>query len=330
MPKLSIVIPIYNVEDYLAKCLDSVLCPDVQDYEIIAVNDGSTDSSGEIAREYAARYPERIRLIEKPNGGLGSARNAGIEAAKGEFLLFLDSDDCLSPGAVKEISEALDTDADIIFFDFVTVNEDGRQISYQRGCEKEGVFTLRDYPQLIFEYPSAWNKLWRRNLYTDNNIRFPDRLWFEDLATSPRLYLHAKRIRSVSKPWIRYLLRGNSITNSKKVERNTEIIQAVDLCLSHYREQGEFEHYHDELEYLAVYHQLLMSTSRVVQADPNSAIPMKLLADLEQKFPDFRENPYLRSMSRQHRLLLALMLRGQYHAVQLLMKANNLLRAKKL
>ena len=328
MPKLSIVIPIYNVEQYLAKCLDSVLRDPAEDYEIIAVNDGSTDASGAIAREYATRYLDRIRLIEKPNGGLGSARNAGIEAASGDYLLFLDSDDSLSPGAVSEMLLALACEPDILFFDYVSVNDAGRQIAYHRGCRKEGVFSLRDYPQLIFELPSACNKLWRRSLFLSTGIRFPERLWFEDLATAPRLYLHADRISAVANPWMLYLQRAGSITNAKKLDRNIEIIEAIKLCLRHYEEQGEAERYRSELEYLAIYHELLMSTCRIVQADPESAIPKKLLEDMDREFPDFRKNPYLSSMSKKHRLLLTLVLHGQYRAVRTLMRLNNRLHGK--
>ena len=99
MPKLSVIIPVYNVENYLGKCLGSVIYPELEDYEIILVNDGSTDASGSICAEYAARFPALVRVITTENGGLGRARDVGIDAAAGEYLLFLDSDDYLSPDA---------------------------------------------------------------------------------------------------------------------------------------------------------------------------------------------------------------------------------------
>ena len=114
--KLSIVIPIYNTRDYLRACLDSVIIPELQDYEIILVNDGSTDDSGLIAAEYAGRYPERIRLIATENGGLGAARNIGLENARGEFLFFLDSDDRLCEGALPEMMAELTPQRDMISF----------------------------------------------------------------------------------------------------------------------------------------------------------------------------------------------------------------------
>ena len=324
--KLSIIIPIYNVEAYLPACLDSVLNPDMQDYEIIAVNDGSTDSSGRIARDYAARFPERIRLIEQANGGLGCARNTGIRAAEGEYLLFLDSDDNLAPGALPEIMPALETGCDVIFFDFTTVDETGRVLSETSGSGGTGVFTLLDYPKQLLDPPNAWNKLWRRSLFTESGIRFPDRMWYEDLATSPKLYLRARSMTHVARPWIRYLQRGGSITRSKNPERNLEIIQAVDACLDDYRSNGAYTRFRLELEYMALYHQLLTASVRVSRIDPRSHAGDVLLEDFLGKFPDFRQNPYLITMPQKHRLLLSLILRRQRRAVAGIMDLSDRLR----
>ena len=106
--KLSIVVPVYNTRDYLAACLDPVIVPQLRDYEILIVNDGSTDDSAALAAEYARRFPDRIRVITTENGGLGAARNVGLENARGDWLLFLDSDDSLAPGALEELFPLLD------------------------------------------------------------------------------------------------------------------------------------------------------------------------------------------------------------------------------
>ena len=321
--KLSVVIPIYNVERWLPACLDSVLDPACGDYEILAVNDGSTDGSGAVAADYAARHPDRIRVLTTPNGGLGHARNTGLEAARGEFLLFLDSDDMLAPGALAEILVCLDG-----IFDFKAVNEQGRELGYTRGAARGGDFTLEEYPQLLCEAPNAVNKLWRRRLFTDSGVRFPDRLWFEDLATVPRLYLHAQRFRNLARPWYLYLRRGGSIMTSKRVERNLEIITAVDTVLEAWRAAGRFEDFRAELAYAALYHQLLTSCVRVAQLDPKSPVLPRLADDYLQKFPDFRQNPYVRTMPARHRLLLRLILARRFGAVKALMDLNDRVRRK--
>ena len=326
--KLSVVIPIYNVERWLAACLESALDPACRDYEIVAVNDGSTDGSGIAAAAYAARYPEIIRVITTPNGGLGHARNTGLEAAQGDYLLFLDSDDRLAPGALREILDSLDGSFDVGLFDFVAVDEQGRELAYTAGSGRTGDFTLADWPRQLCEAPNAVNKLWRRSLFLDSGIRFPDRLWFEDLATTPRLYLHATRFRNLARPWYHYLRRSGSIMTSKGIERNGEIITAVDMVLDAWREAGLFGRCHDELEYLALFHQVLTACDRVALLDPRSPLLPRLVDDYVQKFPDFRRNPYVRAMPAKHRLLLELILRRRFDAVKALMALNDRVRGK--
>ena len=330
MLKLSIVVPIYKVEDYLPACLDSILLPGREDYEIIAVDDGSPDRSGQIAEKYAARYPGLIRVIHQPNGGLGAARNTGIEAAKGDFLLFLDSDDSLFPGALEEMLGELarDEGCDVLLFSDDQVDEKGQVLCHGVSCAREGSFTLAEYPGLLLEQPSACTRLWRRRLFVDSGIRFPVQLWFEDLATTPRLFLRAGRMRAVPKSWLRYLLRGDSITNAKDPSRNREIITALSLVREDYRQQGALERYEKELEISAVKHQLLFSTTRVNQADPRSPLQKELKQDLDKTWPRWRSNPYLSQLPLQHRLLLKLIDGGHYGAVHAMMAANNRIKGK--
>ena len=160
--KLSIVIPVYNTAEYLSACLDSVIYPELRDYEIIIVNDGSTDNSLSIAQSYVDKHPELIRLINKTNGGLGDARNAAVEPAKGDFLLFLDSDDKLCPDAVPEILEELTDDRDIVFYDIQPFTPDGVLLEKMVGCKKQGPVSLEDFPELLMEYPSGCNKICRK------------------------------------------------------------------------------------------------------------------------------------------------------------------------
>jgi len=330
MLKLSIVVPIYNVEKYLAACLDSLIFPELGGYEIILVNDGSTDSSGVIMAQYAARFPALIRTVTTPNGGLGHARNTGLEIAEGEYVLFVDSDDRLLENAVPEMLEVLDGSFDILLFDFVSVNEEGRLLDAVTGCAREGLFTLAEYPRLLLEPPSAWSKIWRRSLFSGTGIRFPDRLWFEDLATSPRLYLHADAICGLHKTWYAYLQRSGSITNSKSPERNREMIAVIDMVTAAYREAGQYERYRQELEYMACWHELLASNTRVNLADPDNPVQDELLEDFLSRFPEYRKNPYLRQMPKKHRLLLGLILRRRRGALHALLKLNNLLRQKNI
>lgn len=326
--KLSIIIPVYNVEKYLEKCLNSVIYPGLGNYEIIIVNDGSSDSSPSIAESYAEKYPSLIRIVNKENGGLGSARNAGLEIARGEYVQFLDSDDYLSENAVPEMLEAAAQDFDIVIFDYVSVNELGREFDYCRGCEKDGSFSLDEYPQLLFDSPSACNKLIRRRLFSNNSIVFPDRIWFEDLCTIPKLYPHARRISAVPKAWYKYLRRPGSITNTASAGRNSEMLQVCSSVLDYYRSLGQYEKYSAELEYMCAYNELLTSSTRVNLADRRSPVQDELVKWFKEHFPDYQENKYVKAMPGKYRLLIRLIMNRKRVSLNLIMRLNNFVKKK--
>lgn len=321
--KLSIVIPVYNTRDYLGACLDSVIVPTLQDYEIILVNDGSTDDSGLIAAEYAGRYPQLIRLITTENGGLGAARNTGLADACGEFVFFLDSDDRLCEGALPEMMAELSAERDMILFDFLSVRPDGTVIERLPGCAKTGPVSLKSYPELLMEYPSGCNKICRRTLFTENRIRFPGRVWYEDLRTMPKLYLCTDRIWATGKVWYCYLTRPGSITKSANLERNLEIIDATDDLTAYYRASGQFETYREQLEYVVFYNAFLTASMRVCTADPTSPVLPKLRSAFLARFPGYTKNRYVRAMPFKHRLLTALLMRGHYRSAAGLMKLKS-------
>ena len=228
MKLLSVIIPVYNVEKYLDQCIQSVLYPDESNYEIILVNDGSTDSSLEILERYRALYPKLVFVVNKPNGGLGSARNAGLSYSDSKYVIFPDSDDYLIPGALPEILQKCQDEFDICFYDADAVLENGTAIEHICGAGSSGTFSLESYPDIIFARANAWNKIYRRSLFSDNSIRFPGREWYEDISTIPKLYLHASRLEYLPVTWYCYRMRAGSIINSKNIERNLEIISAVD------------------------------------------------------------------------------------------------------
>lgn len=328
MLKLSIVIPVYNVEKYLAKCLDSVIYSGLEGYEILVVNDGSTDGSGAVAAEYAARYPELIRLMEKENGGLGSARNAGLEAARGEFVVFLDSDDWLRKNAVPEMLEKLKEDFDICIFGMLSVTEAGVVLDDIRSCPKEGTVALKDFPQLLLCPPSGCNKICRRSLFMDSGLRFPGRAWYEDLRTMPKLYLMTDRIVADSRQWYIYLQRAGSIINSANLQRNLELIDAIEDLGQYYRDRGEYQRYRDEFTYIAFYNQFLVAPVRLCLADPKSPVLDKLVDNFLAKHPDFRQNPYVKAAPKKYQLLSRLMEKKRYGAVRFLMGLNSKIKGK--
>lgn len=328
MIKLSIVIPVYNVENYLAKCLDSVVYPDLGGYEVIVVNDGSTDGSGAVAAGYAARFPALIRLIEQKNGGLGAARNTGLEAARGEFVFFLDSDDWLREGAVPEMLEKLEEDFDICIFGMLSVTEAGVVLDDIRSCPKEGPVALKDFPGLLLCPPSGCNKICRRSLFMDSGLRFPARVWYEDLRTMPKLYLMTDRIVADSRQWYVYLQRAGSIINSANLQRNWELVEAIEDLSQYYKDKGVYETYRDEFTYIAFYNQFLVAPVRLCLADPKNPVLDQLVDNFLANYPDFRQNPYVKDAPKKYQLLYRLMERKQYWAVRFLMGLNSKIKHK--
>ena len=316
----SVVIPVYNVKDYLPKCVDSVLAQDFDDYELVLVDDGSTDGeSGAICDRYAAAHPERIRVIHKPNGGLGDARNVGLEAAAGEYLFFIDSDDYIGAGMFRTLAGAIDRfHSDVIDFGFA-VDTDGT-ITKQLvdDLPHDRTFTLAELPQLLLTQPNAWSRCWKRSLFLDTGIRYPSRVWYEDIRTTTKLFAAAGSICAVPDVFYYYVVREGSITRNPNVARNAEILDAFDDLLGWYRSSGLFAQYYNELSRLTVDHVLLAGSVRVLRIDPDSELLGRFQDYVQTQFPDYFDNPLLAQLSRSHKLILRLLRQHKYRTVRAL------------
>lgn len=329
MTKLSVIVPVYNVEKYLSKCLDSAIDTSLTGYEIIAVNDGSTDSSPTILREYASEYSSLIRVINQENGGLGAASNAGIEAACGEYIVFLDSDDYYAPGAVSELLNLCELNCDICFFDFVSVNALGQEIGRSSCCyADDSIFSLESNPAILLSSPSRVNKLYRKSIFISSGIRYPSRVWFEDYRTTPKLIAAASSMCYRALPLYNYLQQPESITHVKNASRNLEVIAAVEDILEYYRNAGLYEKYFRELEYSAYYNELLTSSTRVNLIDCSSPVQDELLSWFITHFPDYRSNPYFQQMPSKYRLIHFLIIHRLRYSLHALMTFNNRIKKK--
>lgn len=323
IPIISVIIPVYNVEKYLRACLDSVMNQTFDNYEVIIVNDGSTDNSGQIAEEYKNKY-SNINLIHQENKGLGGARNTAIEVAKGEYILFVDSDDTIHLDTLKLLYDNITkTNADLVFFGFQIVAEDGTIIKTEKGFEKE-IPTLEQNPQLLMDWPIACNKLIRSELFLETNIRFPDRAWYEDLRTIPKLYLHAQTIGFIEQPLYFYLKRKGSITNAIKADRLVEIVDAVDDLLDYFKKQGAYDKYKDELEFIATYHAFYLGSVRVAQVDRKHHLLPDLKKYIEKKVPNYMQNKFLYRLGSKRLIVLKLLNKQHYWVISMLLKLKEL------
>lgn len=321
MPKASVIVPVYNVEAYLEKCVQSILRQTEQDFELLLVDDGSTDSSGQLCEELA-KQDSRVRVIHQENQGLGGARNTGIREAKGDWLLLVDSDDWIEPEILEKALEAgLREEADMVVFPFRSVDEEGRELAVFRENIPVGrAFALKERKDILLTAPVAWNKLYRTAFFRETGLAYPSRVWYEDIRTTPKLMALARRMVFLGDIGYNYLQRQGSIMNSGKVARNVEIIEAFDDILPWFREQGLFAEYRQELEYLAVFHAYLTASVRVILADRKSPLLARLAAYLQEQFPTWRKNAYLPRLGAKRRLLVSLLGIKWYWAVALLFK----------
>ncbi len=216
-PLLSVIVPVYNVEKYLKRCLESILVQSWNDYEIILVDDGSTDSSAQICDLYAEKY-EMIRVIHKENKGLSDTRNRGIEEASGEYVYFPDSDDWLEPNTFSELSDVIEElTYDIISFnrEFVTSEEDKLISAKSRIQKLSGKQALLEMLNQGDVTGFANDKIYRKKLFLDNDIEFPVGKYYEDLGTNYKLFLKATKVYVTNQKYYHYLITNpDSITQS--------------------------------------------------------------------------------------------------------------------
>ncbi len=220
MPRVSIVVPIYEVEAFLAECLDSILAQTFRDFEVVMVDDGSPDGSAAIAERYAERDP-RLRLVRQPNGGLGSARNTGVREAEGELLLFADSDDRLPPGALERLVATLDRTGS----DFATGNVhrfDGAR-TWPTAFLRKAFLRRRDRTHVtrlrwLLSDRMAQNKLWRRAFWDAHALSFPEGVLHEDIPVTIPAHFLARSVDVIAEPVYLYRVREGSIT-----QRRTEL-----------------------------------------------------------------------------------------------------------
>lgn len=216
---LTLVVPIYNMEKYLARCVDSLLGQTCRDFEIILVDDGSTDSSGTLCDSYGARYPELVRVIHKPNGGLSSARNAGIDAARGEWIVFPDPDDWAEPDYVEAfLHYQRQFQAQLVCLGHYVDTDD---VSEAKGPDLAPyLIEDKECQRSILLGPSfqgfSWNKIYRLDIIRANGLRFPEGMGTtEDVYFTYRYLAHCDRIvHAPGKRVYHYFQRNNSSTRS--------------------------------------------------------------------------------------------------------------------
>ncbi len=214
MAKVSIIIPVYNVEQYLKRCIDSVVNQTLKDIEIVLVNDGSTDGSLDICEQYA-KNDSRIKIITRKNGGLSAARNTGLDNATSEYIGFIDSDDWVDTNYFEKLyNAAIENDCDIAFGDIVRKGEKKHKIRLNIQ-NIEVAESIQDKLKLShgIKNPGVWNKIYKKNLF--DNLRFEEGIYYEDGEFTIKVLDKCNKIVSVPNTYYYYFVNPTSIVKSK-------------------------------------------------------------------------------------------------------------------
>ena len=216
----SIIVPVYNVEKYLCECVDSVLKQTYKDFELILVDDGSTDRSSDICDEYA-KNDNRIKVVHKQNGGQSTARNAGVEIANGKFAVFIDSDDMLSDvNFLRDIKNLIDSKTDVVIFRYCKYYDNGKidncgiNLNNIKHSEKQAI--LKELVKRDAFFCSCWSKCVRLDILKENNIEFDTNLSCEDMDWYYSVVFNVNSFKVIDKPYVYYRQRENSVTSNFK------------------------------------------------------------------------------------------------------------------
>lgn len=286
MKDISIIVPIYNAEKYISKCVDSLINQTKKELEIILVNDGSTDKTEEIIKSYKDK---RIKYFKNKNQGIGKTRNFGIEKAKGKYIMFLDSDDFLEKNACELLyKKAESSSLEIVMCDFYKLYDNGNLEEVRQPSFKNS--SLKDNPKILSEYLSPWAKIYKRDLIIKNNLRFVENLKYEDAPFVAIALDKAKKIGKVDECLNYYVIHGNSETTVRD-KRVFDILKIIDLIRKYFKNKTYIK---EELDKLTVRMITNYTIQQRVQIDQKVGIDFidEAFAYLKKEIPNYKDNKY--------------------------------------
>ena len=295
--KVSVIVPIYNVEEYLPRCIDSLINQTLDSYEIILVNDGSPDQSQKIIDKYQKMYPDKIVGLIKENGGLSDARNYGIPYAKGEYISFLDSDDYVDCTFLEKMyNKAIDTQSQIVVCGYYGVNEiNGTYRWLQKGNIDIYNQSVLECPSLIhLNAPYAWNKIYHRSLFEQTKFLFPKGWIWEDIPTIYPLLAKANKVSKIDEPLIYYVLKRKGSITATYSRKQLQLFQSLQLLNERFKELSLFDQLYDELLFINMRHIIFRFKEFHKYKDAKMKISFVTegFKHLNKYFADWKNNPY--------------------------------------
>lgn len=228
--KISIIVPVYKVEQYLKRCINSLIAQTYKNIEIILVDDGSPDQCPMICDNYAANN-DKVIVIHKKNGGLSDARNAGLRIATGDYIMYVDSDDYIEEDSCEKLIENVIDDVDIVVGACKKISTSGVTLQRHTNLEQKKIYDAREYVLLSIEknewYAPAWLNLYRRAFLIDNNLYYKVGYYFEDIEMLPRLFLSNPKVNYIDYPFYNYIIRKDSIMTSSITQK--KINMTIDI-----------------------------------------------------------------------------------------------------
>lgn len=295
---VSIIVPCYNVEAYLPRCLDSLVGQTLDDIEIICINDGSPDHCIDILRDYEQRYPDKVIVIDKQNEGVWRGRLDGIRIARGEYIGFLDSDDYAEPDFIHSLYEGAEAaGADVTVCGFSRVDMDTGEHLTEEMCRQRPAFSVQEDPGRLLEMNGApWNKLWRAPLLKElHDLEAPPKV-LDDALFQMLAFLNARHaVVFVPRNLVNYMIRSDSIINTISLEKLRTAYDAILEVKDIYREAGASTALMSALDAFAFEH-LGVSLMFRVSCDRSVNLGEQIRACtsfLEKHFPTWRHNPYI-------------------------------------
>lgn len=318
MIKVSAIVPVYKVEEYLPKCLDSLINQTLKDIEIIVVNDGSPDNSQEIINKYKKK-DKRIVSIVKENGGQASARNVGLKKARGEFVVFVDSDDWIELDMLEVMyNKAIEDESDIVICDFYRV-ENGEKKLEEAFVTKGD--TILDNCILNTSGP-CW-KIIKRDIIIDNNLFFPEGIIYEDYAVVPTYALFANKISYVDRPFYNYLIRQGSTMTQTFNKKFYDMVTATEILYKSLEKYG-FSYY-EEYEYFIIKNIFREAYVRLKKYDEGLIIMDQLSLWAKNNIPNWYKNKYFKKEGLKSRIFTYLIYKRKYKLLEFIhsMKTHN-------
>lgn len=293
--KISIIIPVYNVEKYMRRCLDSLVNQTYKNIEIIVVNDGSTDRTADIVEEYVEQYPGKVRLFSKQNEGQAEARNFGLTKASGEYIGFVDSDDFVSTRMYELLyQEAEKTGCDLVTCGYYGCDDVTGEITvYQTGYRGEFNQSIYENPMILrVNSPYPWNKLYSRELLERSGFHFQKGMIFEDLCAIFPLFLDARKVGRVHEKLYYYIKGRKGGTISTFNEKHGQILDALRIMNEAYLERGMFDKFRDTLLFFNIRHIYARFDEMKTYEDVifKREFKKRAFALLDKYFPEWKES----------------------------------------